>query len=162
MTAQVRIRIPEFGRIRRAEVGPRVWEQLRSLDERRLRARQPSIFDWSYRDHARARNLVGVIETPNGVVEILPKVDPAESENHVAPNAARNLVHMLSVSGRVPTHLVGSAGLEARDVDLLDVFVKPYASKLLDEILKGLHRDYSRYEDELPHVRGQILQNLVQ
>lgn len=157
MVTRIHKRIPEFGGLYRDELGARGWRELRRVDERRLRARQPLIFDWSRRDRVRARNLVGVVETPGLALEILPKVDPGSSEGSVAPNAARNLVHMLSVSGGVPTHAVGSAGLELQTVDLLDVFARSFAGRLLDEILKGVHRDYSRYEDELSHVRGQIL-----
>jgi len=117
----------------------------------------PAIFDWSHRTHARARNLVGVVETPALSLEIVPKVDQAAGEGEPGLHAADNLIHMLSVARDVRTHLVGAAGLQPRRIHLLDVFVRPFAVQLLDELLKGMHRDYSRYEEELPHVRGQIL-----
>jgi 5-methylcytosine-specific restriction enzyme subunit McrC len=156
MLSRKRIRVSEFGRVLRTDLGVGAWRQLRTLDEHRLRTRQPPIFDWNYREYARCRNMVGVVQTPNVVIEILPKIDPALADD-IPPNAARNLVHMLHVCGNIPTHSVGSAGLEQSDVELLDVFVQPFATRLLHELLKGAHRDYSRYEAERPHVKGQIL-----
>lgn len=151
-----RLSISEFGQIQRDQVGPRAWADLQRIDERRLRAGQAAIFDWSASHRARARNLVGVVQVPGVSIEILPKVDPA-SDDEPAPYASSNLVYMLSLASEVPVTELESATLLPQRAHLLDVFVRAFVNELLGELSKGMQRDYTRREAELPHVKGQVV-----
>jgi 5-methylcytosine-specific restriction enzyme subunit McrC len=159
VSKRIHRQLPEFGRLYEADIGPRLWARLLRFDSARVRIGQPPVFDWARRDYARARNLVGVLQLPGILVEILPKVDVSEGEggDEVSPDAQSNLLYMLEFVRRLPVTDVGLAELAFSAGSLHDALARVFAENLHREIVRGLDRDYVRHEAELPYVRGQIL-----
>lgn len=105
--------------------------------------------------HVTAGQVVGVLAASGCSLEILPKVDPDALEE--APATVRSrLVHMLDVALGLGLSEGGTAPLARQSETLLDILIRIFAGKLLDEVRRGLPRLYVQCEDDLPALRGRL------
>lgn len=105
--------------------------------------------------HLRARQMVGVIAARGASLEILPKVDPAMSDD--APATVRGrLMHMLNVALGLDISAGEAAAMSHRADSLLDLFITLFADRLLSEVRRGLPRQYQHVEDDLLALRGRL------
>jgi 5-methylcytosine-specific restriction endonuclease McrBC regulatory subunit McrC len=106
----LRISLPEFGRIPRSQLGPRLLKRLKGFDEKHASSSNVCVFDWNHTHDIRAQNYVGVIQIPGLIVEILPKIDKKATDirgpylkgDHQALKAQHNLLYMLSLTKKIP------------------------------------------------------------
>jgi len=105
--------------------------------------------------HLRARQMVGVIAARGASLEILPKVDPAMSDD--APATVRGrLMHMLNVALRLDISAGEASAMSHRADSLLALFITLFADRLLSEVRRGLPRQYQHVEDDLLALRGRL------
>ncbi|SEH15750.1 5-methylcytosine-specific restriction enzyme subunit McrC [Sphingopyxis sp. YR583] len=105
--------------------------------------------------HLRARQMVGVIAARGASLEILPKVDPAISDD--APSTVRGrLMHMLNVAVGLDISAGEASAMSHRADSLLDLFITLFADRLLSEVRRGLPRQYKHVEDDLLALRGRL------
>ena len=105
--------------------------------------------------HLTARQVVGVLAGKSCSLEILPKVDP-ESHGEDAVTVRRRLISMLDVVLGLDLSTGGTSQLARQGETLLDVLIRLFADRLLDEVRRGLPRRYLRCEDDLPALRGRM------
>ena len=98
----------------------------------------------------RAQQVVGILTVPGITVEILPKVDGEDGAVRAA------LVEMLAVAqGIRPAH--GDLAAMATQVhDLLELFIRLFAERLLAAVRRGLPRRYVRHDEDLGVLRGSL------
>lgn len=104
----------------------------------------------------RARGVVGVIATPDCQLEILPKIEGV-GESGVDDTTLRNrLIHMLAMvwNIRVDASTVTQLGWQ-RDT-LLELLIRLFCGKLTDAVRKGMPRQYTDHEEDLPALRGRL------
>jgi len=122
---------------------------------RRLEDRgSPAPFELGYRS-VKARHYCGVIALGPDAIEILPKIDSAESGGS-ATEARVRLLTMLAVARRLPLHPADVARMARGGDSLLEIFLCLFAAQALTVIRSGLVHRYERMEDELRVVRGKI------
>lgn len=144
----------------------RLMGKLRKFDEIHCRTARVSVFDWSARDYAKATSLVGIIQIPGLTVEILPKIDkeqtpaetPDESKTH-SILAQHNLLYMLSMARKIPITEREIASLGSKKMHLLEVLIRVFTKRLMDELRRGVDHSYVCCEENLPRVKGKILMN---
>lgn len=103
----------------------------------------------------RARQMVGVLAGRGCSLEILPKVDPLATDEGAATVRAR-LVHMLDAALELNLSAGEATTIAHRAESLLEVFISIFADRLLEEVRRGLPRQYRRLEDDLRALRGQL------
>lgn len=108
-----------------------------------------------HHDHLTARQVVGVIAGPGCSLEILPKVDPAGTDETAATVRGR-LVHMLDVALGLGLSVGEATTMAHRAASLLDLFIALFADRLLAEVRRGLPRQYLEHEDDLRALRGRL------
>lgn len=144
----------------------RLLEKLRKFDEIHCRTARVSVFDWSARDYAKATSLVGIIQIPGLTVEILPKIDteqtPADTSDESKKHsilAQDNLLYMLSMARKIPITEREIASLGSKKMHLLEVLIRVFTKRLMDELRRGVDHSYVCCEENLPRVKGKILMN---
>ena len=105
--------------------------------------------------HLTARQVVGVLAARGCSLEILPKVDPASADEDDV-TVRRRLIGMLDVALGLDLSSGGTAQLARQGETLLDILIRLFADRLLDEVRRGLPRRYQMREDDLPALRGQM------
>ncbi len=151
--------ITEYDAIAHNRLGKQALADLRSFDEQHARRGVDTVFDWNLNSVIKAKNYVGVIQTANVSIEILPKIERPISpgtndQNHL--QCRQNLVYMLSVAGMLPFYERGLAAQEVADVPLWEFLIRLFSRRLLQELRKGQQHEYIRYEENLNCVRGRI------
>jgi len=103
-------------------------------------------------------NYVGVIQTNNVTLEILPKIYDDEAKGEVKQKNRNILNKMLLKINRLPTEIKGSqANLDAmKDMNIFEVFISMFANSIEDLIQKGIKSDYITVEDNLNYLKGKI------
>ena len=163
--------VREFGRISRKDLGRRLASSLQAFDEGFAKKNSDTVFDWSRRDDVIARNYVGVVEVPSGIVEILPKIDWVQDDSideaTLNRRAQSNLLYMLSLTRNLPIRHRDLAHLTTNRQPLLETLITLFATRLIEELRKGADHAYIRRQEDLPYIKGrflvkqQILRNIV-
>ena len=123
---------------------------LAERESRRLRTPQP-VLTRTARPSLRAGQTVGVLSVRGACVEILPKIGPAD--DHAVRRA---LTHMLAVAYGLPIAESEPATLETQRENLLEVFIRVFATRLLEAARRGLPHRYRLLEDDLRLLRGKL------
>ncbi len=146
---------PEGGTPWERAVPQRWFDRLCRFDERRAEGR---VFDWGYK-RAKATQFVGVVQLDGVSLEILPKVErvPGDDDEASCGTVRRNLLWFLSRAGEVPCRERDLAALRTRRAPLLDALTALFASRLWEELLRGVARDYVSLEEDLRRLRGKLL-----
>ncbi len=105
--------------------------------------------------HLSTRQVIGVLAGKGCSLEILPKVDP-DSPGEDAVTVRRRLIGMLDVALGLDLSSGGAAQLARQGETLLDILIRLFADRLLDEVRRGLPRRYLLCEDDLPALRGRM------
>lgn len=120
----------------------------------RLRSGGACLLEVEGRQWLRLDSLVGVIQTPCGTtLEILPKTHNNEDGIASSRTMLRKMVMSLL---DLPAKEAGEAALERFDVPLTEWVMRQYLLALQRLVQRGLRQDYSRVEEELPYLRGQL------
>jgi len=108
------------------------------------------------RNNLRARGVVGVLAANGCSLEILPKIDVADSGSVDHQNAAirRRLVHMLAVALDLKIDLGSITDLAWQRETLLEILIRIFCDKLTEAVRKGMPRRYIGQEDDLRALRG--------
>lgn len=139
----------------RQSLPPRLFEELRRLDVSRLGTKKATLFDWTRRDYAVARSVVGVVSVPGAVIEILPKLDARGPGQRRA--ASDSLLAMLEFAGEIPASARDVAEVGSRRAPLSETLIAIFAKRLVESLTLGVPRDYRELEDNLPTLRGRLL-----
>ena len=103
-----------------------------------------------------AQNYVGIIETRNTVLEILPKVDLAEGED--TEKTKQVFFKMLRFWRGFKLAQFSESHIDAMPhFNMLEVFVHLFLNNLVLLTQRGLVRHYQSEEDNQPYLRGRIL-----
>lgn len=105
--------------------------------------------------YLRARQMVGVIAGRSCSLEILPKVDP-EGLDEKAATVRGRLVHMLGVALGLELSTGAATAMAHGAESLLEVFIRAFADGLLEQVRRGLPRQYRVHEDDLRALRGRL------
>jgi 5-methylcytosine-specific restriction enzyme subunit McrC len=112
------------------------------------------------RDHFRhltAGQMVGVVAAPGCSLEILPKIDSADPASAEGRRTVRNrLVRMLDVALGLDIGGGAASSMARKAESLLDILIRLFADKLLNETRRGLPRAYVSHEEDLPALRGRL------
>lgn len=167
-----RLVVTEHTRIERCEVGEMPkregTEQLEShlydrlkLFDRKRREEKDKVFEWND-GFLRTTQWVGVVQIPGLQIEILPKIDAPASNalpegDEAQYEARRNLLYMLSISGDVPVRSRDVARLAIRKAALSETLAAIFASRLRQELLRGLERGYIEKQGNIRQFKGKLL-----
>ena len=135
----------------------RLYDRLKRFDQRGREAKD-QVFAWGDR-RARTQQWVGVIQAPGLQVEILPKVDDTESNEHAQgeDDARHNLLYMLAVAGDIPVRDRDVAHLANRRAPLSELLIAIFANRLCQELLLGAEYAYLQREENLRRFKGKLI-----
>lgn len=105
--------------------------------------------------HLTARQAVGVLAGRGCSLEILPKLDPAGTDEAAGTIRAR-LVHMIDVALGLDLSSGEATAMSHRANSLLELFIALFAERLIAEMRRGLPRLYREREDDLGALRGRL------
>lgn len=171
----LRVTVLERGRIVRGESdsrseGARGTAQYRVLPSRlydRLERSEVSheerggngrVIDW-HRRYGIVGQWVGVIQVPGLQLEILPKTDDVlpEAGDGYVDATRRNLMTMLVRGGLGTVRSRGLADLSLKRATIHDRLVDAFLGRALEELERGLDRQYATEEGSLPVLRGKLV-----
>lgn len=135
------------------------FERLRSFDRSRSKDDdKDTIFNWSPRDHAKARNWVGVLSIDDTVIEILPKIEAsAYSTTGSKESTPRvEIIEMLHYAGVIKSRQRDLAQLTSSSAPLSELLIHLFSQRVKQEVGLGLPRVYREREEDLRVVRGRI------
>lgn len=98
-------------------------------------------------------NYVGIIKINNLIIEILPKISLS---NDIIKDR-EILVFMLSKCNKLSVDINELLNSNILNNSLLDILAKVFSKKLLNELQKGLYREYVSKEEALSTIKGKIL-----
>ena len=98
-------------------------------------------------------NYVGIIKINNLIIEILPKI----SLSNDMIKDREILVFMLSKCNKLSVDINELLNSNILNNSLLDILAKVFSKKLLNELQKGLYREYVSKEEALSIIKGKIL-----
>lgn len=128
-------------------------EQLHAYAERAARSLklpETAVLTRTHRN-LKAGQIVGILQTPNVTLEILPKID-GQSDRTVR----RALVHMLTVAWNLDVTHGELAALDTQHSDLLECFIRLFTERLLVAVRRGLPRRYLIHTEDLALLRGKL------
>ena len=95
--------------------------------------------------------VVGILQTPQATLEILPKVDGKNNDE-----MRRALVHMLAVACNLNVARGEIAALETQRSNLLECFIRLFTERLLVSVRRGLPRRYLVHTEDIALLRGKL------
>ena len=98
-------------------------------------------------------NYVGIIKIKNLIIEILPKISLS---NDIIKDR-KMLIFMLSKCNKLSVDIKELLNSNILNNSLLDILAKVFSKKLLNELQKGLYREYVSKEEALSIIKGKIL-----
>lgn len=122
-------------------VAERAWATLRTPQPILAVTSKPSL---------QAGQVVGIVAAPGATLEVLPKIDGDDGEVRKA------LVHMLAAAWDLRVAEGEVAALATQRLDLLEILIGLFSTRLLAAVRRGLPRRYLAHEEDLPKLRGKI------
>ena len=110
-----------------------------------------SAFSWSSRHKIKASQFVGIIATSSVRLEILPKIERSKTMQ-----TRGALTKMIGASLSIPVYDGEITSLDTQDQDLLEIVILVFARRLMNQVRKGLTRNYNRQHDDLARLRGKL------
>jgi 5-methylcytosine-specific restriction enzyme subunit McrC len=108
-------------------------------------------------DGVRFRSYVGVIQTGDLVIEILPKVDDVDEATSTSLQKWRDiLLWMLRESGTLPLDSLSNAMLRKKENSLLDIYLDLFLNEVEALLHRGLVKRYRHTEGQQMALRGAI------
>ena len=103
------------------------------------------------------KNYVGLIETRSGCrIQILPKIDFSHGDED-NENTKKVFLRMLRSLKEFSSKALGNARLDARRMDLFEVFISMYVREAESLVKRGLRSDYVTIEEDLGALKGKLL-----
>ena len=100
----------------------------------------------------KVQNYVGIIETPNVIIEVLPKI----TEKGGLGQSRQILKKMLACYLNLPERVANETDLERYNYPLHEWIMKLFLEKLTILLKKGIRSDYERVEEEQSFLKGQF------
>ncbi|HPG35172.1 MAG TPA: McrC family protein [bacterium] len=100
-----------------------------------------------------AKNYVGIIETKNHIIEILPKIYKNENDDD---NTRKIFLKMLKSLRNLPFRHFNTASLESEKLHLFEIFVRMFLEELGKLVRSGIKSQYVLNEENLNVVKGKI------
>lgn len=126
------------------------FDALRHRDEHLADTYSRQIFDWRA-SSAKARHWVGVMQSGDLCVEILPKV----GKDHVSQR--HNVLAMLKLAGQTPQRIRERAGQSLSGANLLELLIEGFVTELLGLLGRGLQQYYVEQDENCKMLRGKLL-----
>jgi 5-methylcytosine-specific restriction enzyme subunit McrC len=124
------------------------------LFNRKLAKSGAKAFDLGLRS-ARTRQFCGVVSLGHESIEILPKIESAQSQEADA-TARLRLLRMLAAARKLPIHEAEVARLAEQEHTLLEVVLRQFCESALELVRAGLLHRYEGLEDNLHVVKGKL------
>ncbi len=125
-------------------------QELATLD-RAQNIQDVEAFRWSNRDRIKANQFVGMLTGPGIRLEILPKIDGLGKGR-----TRHTLMQMIATAWDVPVWEGAITDHDYQNTDLLELLIRLFARRLLQQSRSGLHRAYQGKEDDLSRLRGKM------
>ena len=108
------------------------------------------------KEEFRFRHHVGIIQTENFRIQVLPKI--WKSDNQGKEYACSNLIKLLIYAFAPPRFNVPETAISEQrsDLDVFDLVIRLYATTLEDQLHLGAYRRYTRKEEESRFLRGKL------
>jgi len=156
----------DLGDLRNRWIDPALWDDLERQTADAAASDERSVICPASRrngvERLRVGNHIGVLSTPNGSLEILPKlarVVEGMSDGDVTCDELRRVVkQMLSTVLDLNFRQTGPAGQDREDT-LFEWFIAMFLAKALRLVRRGLRAAYEALEDNLPVLRGRLAMN---
>lgn len=103
----------------------------------------------------RAKQCVGVLAAEDCSLEILPKVDP-DAPGMGEATVRSQLIRMLDIALDLGLSQGEAAALARQDTTLLEVLIRIFADRLIDQARQGLPKLYQERQDDLGALRGRL------
>ncbi|MBZ9864225.1 McrC family protein [Mesorhizobium sp. CA15] len=101
----------------------------------------------------RAQQVVGMLAAPGVTLEILPKIDGADSDGATR----RSLIHMLAAVIDLEIADGAITDLDWQKDDLLEILIRLFCDQLFKALHRGMPRQYVEHEDDLAAIRGRLV-----
>ncbi|AXX89609.1 restriction endonuclease [Arcobacter suis] len=102
----------------------------------------------------KARQYCGILNFDNQDFYILPKI-----ANHNDKQNLNIFIYMLMYAYNINLSNEQIASCQNQEHSILEVFVQMFASNLLNELKKGIYKEYITMQDNLPVLKGKYLIN---
>ncbi len=155
-----KLTVSEYGRIPKRELGSQALARLYAFDLLHERRTGSRVFDWRYESFIRTLDHVGVVQVPELLIEILPKVDLRVQSDEVSAEdlelARQNFLFMVANARNLKLKPVGTALQATAKQPVFESLVLQFASELLIELRRGANHDYVHHEANLGVLKGRI------
>ena len=138
-----------------AYLHPKHFDRLRRFDKLG-REERDRIFDWGD-GLTRSTQWVGVVQTGDLQIEILPKIDTSVAGDDYTVECRRSLLYMLAIGGDIPVRSRDIARLAQRRAPLSEILAGIFAKRLKEELLKGPERAYITQRENMRSFKGRLL-----
>ena len=128
-------------------------DQFKELEQ--FHKNNPDFFEYK-NDHTLKTkgNYVGIIQTKNLTLEILPKIYTINSNEKDSRDI---FVKMLLTIDNIPTAKDGTnADVDSAKMNIFEIFIKLFIKHIDELIRKGVKSDYVTVEDNLNYLKGKI------
>ena len=109
-------------------------------------------FDLRY-NGIKFKNFVGVIQVDGLTVEILPKIDAAETNEKLWQSV---LIEMLKITRKLQVQKVGNANVSRQNIHLLDIYFEWFLNELELLIHNGLVKQYYKQTKNVKALKGKL------
>ena len=109
-------------------------------------------FDLRY-NGIKFKNFVGVIQIDGLTVEILPKIDAAETNEDLWQSV---LIEMLRTTRKLQVQKVGNANVSRQNIHLLDIYFEWFLNELELLIHNGLIKQYYKQSKNVKALKGKL------
>jgi len=106
------------------------------------------------RHELRATQFVGILHTPYGALNILPKIDSGADSEQLA---LQNLVTLLCYAYDIPLIELGASATQTGRGSWLELLTQLFCQLLYRELQHGIERVYVRVEERSPALKGRWL-----
>lgn len=103
-----------------------------------------------------AKQVVGVVVTPDCTLEILPKIDFGNDGEDATGRIREQLVHMLAIALDLDISDGAAARFGTQRENLLEVLIGLFARQLVDAVRQGMPRRYVGMNEDIPMLRGRL------
>ena len=100
---------------------------------------------------------VGVIPLGQIRIEILPKIDSGSVSMDAQGTSRTRLLELLALIRRLPVRWCGQTFLRTRNADLLEIYIRLFAERLVQELRCGVIRRYKNRVGNLNLLKGKLL-----
>ncbi|MEB2492875.1 hypothetical protein SOP93_17055 [Peribacillus frigoritolerans] len=105
------------------------------------------------RKHIKATNYVGFMKVKNKTFQVVPKIFKDNQRN------ADFLFYLLNYTNKLKIHHFDSGNLKTRKNNILEILISWFSSELLQQIEKGIYKNYVPIRENSPFIKGKLIMN---